>query len=151
MKDSFMKEALKQAQKAYAIEEIPVGCVIVKDNKIIAKGYNKKETTNNPCGHAEIITIQKACKKNSDWRLENCEMYVTLEPCMMCVGAIIQSRIKKVYIGTLDKKTGAVISKIDVNNQYIVNHKFEYEVGILEDECSNILKDFFRILRKGKV
>ncbi|MDD4067228.1 MAG: tRNA adenosine(34) deaminase TadA [Clostridia bacterium] len=151
MKDSFMKEALKQAQKAYAIEEIPVGCVIVKDNKIIAKGYNKKETTNNPCGHAEIITIQKACKKISEWRLENCEMYVTLEPCMMCVGAIIQSRIKKVYIGTLDKKTGAVISKIDVNNQYIVNHKFEYEVGILEDECSNILKDFFRILRKGKV
>jgi len=151
MKNSFMKEALKQAKKAYVIEEIPVGCVIVKDNKIIAKGYNKKETTNNPCGHAEIITIQKACKKNSDWRLENCEMYVTLEPCMMCVGAIIQSRIKKVYIGTLDKKTGAVISKIDVNNQYIVNHKFEYEVGILEDECSNILKDFFRILRKGKV
>ena len=151
MKDSFMKEALKQAQKAYAIEEIPVGCVIVKDNKIIAKGYNKKETTNNPCGHAEIVTIQKACKKISDWRLENCEMYITLEPCMMCVGAIIQSRIKKVYIGTLDKKTGAVISKIDVNNQYIVNHKFEYEVGILEDECSNILKDFFRILRKGKV
>jgi len=146
-----MKEALKQAQKAYAIEEIPVGCVIVKDNKIIAKGYNKKETTNNPCGHAEIVTIQKACKKISDWRLENCEMYITLEPCMMCVGAIIQSRIKKVYIGTLDKKTGAVISKIDVNNQYIVNHKFEYEVGILEDECSNILKDFFRILRKGKV
>ncbi len=151
MKNSFMKEALKQAQKAYAIEEIPVGCVIVKDNKIIAKGYNKKETTNNPCGHAEIVTIQKACKKISDWRLENCEMYITLEPCMMCVGAIIQSRIKKVYIGTLDKKTGAVISKIDVNNQYIVNHKFEYEVGILEDECSNILKDFFRILRKGKV
>lgn len=151
MKNSFMKEALKQAKKAYSIEEIPVGCVIVKDNKIIAKGYNEKETTNNPCGHAEIITIQKACKKNSDWRLENCEMYVTLEPCMMCVGAIIQSRIKKVYIGTLDKKTGAVISKFNVNSQYIVNHKFEYEVGILEDECSNILKDFFRNLRKGKV
>lgn len=150
MKEKFMKMALKQAMKAYQLGEIPVGAIIVKDGKVISRGYNLKEKTNNPCGHAEIMAINKACKKMNSWRLEDCEMYITLEPCMMCVGAIIHSRIKKIYIGTIDSKTGAVISKINGLDSYIVNHKVEYEIGILKEECSNILKDFFKALRKKK-
>ncbi len=150
MEEKFMKMALNQAKKAYQLGEIPVGAVIVKNGTVISRGYNLKEKTNNPCGHAEIIAINKACKKLASWRLEDCEMYVTLEPCLMCVGAIIHSRIKKIYIGTLDKKTGAVISKIKGLDDYIVNHKVEYEKGILEEECSEILKNFFKDLRKKK-
>lgn len=150
MKEKIMKIALQQAQKAYELGEVPVGAVIVKDGQVISKAYNLKEKTNNPCGHAEIRAINKACKKLGTWRLEDCEMYVTLEPCLMCVGAIIHSRIRKIYIGTLDSKTGAVISKIKALDTYVVNHKVEYEKGILEKECSGILKDFFRSLRLQK-
>ena len=147
MKEKYMRVALNEAKKAYEKEEVPIGVIIVKDNKIVARAHNIKESTNNPCGHAEILAIQKACKKLNDWRLEDCEMYVTLEPCMMCAGAIIQSRIKKIYIGALDTKTGAVVSKLKGFDDFIFNHKVEYEIGILSDECSQILKDFFKELR----
>lgn len=150
MKEKYMEIALRQASKAYDLNEIPVGAVIVKDDQIISKAYNVKEKNNDPCGHAEIRAIKKACKKLNSWRLDDCEMYVTLEPCLMCAGAIIHSRIKKIYIGTLDNKTGAIISKAKVFNEYIVNHKVDYEYGIMQKECSNILKDFFKLLRKVK-
>ena len=114
LKERFMKEALKEASKAYNIEEVPVGAIIVKDGKIISRAHNVKETKKNAIGHAEIMAIDKACKKIGAWRLENCEMYVTLEPCAMCAGALINSRIKKLYIGTQDEKTGACGSKINL-------------------------------------
>lgn len=148
-KEFFMREALKEAKKAYQKEEIPVGAVIVKDDKIIARGHNLKELKNSGISHAEIIAIHKANKKLNAWRLENCEMYITLEPCMMCMGAIINSRIKKIYIGTLDPKTGACKSVINIEN-YKFNHTVEIETGILKDECEYILKDFFKMLRKKK-
>lgn len=150
MEEKFMKIALQQAQKAYDIGEVPVGAVIVRDGQVISKAYNLKEKTNNPCGHAEIRAINKACKKLDTWRLEDCEMFITLEPCLMCVGAIIHSRIKKIYIGTLDTKTGAVISRINALDTYVVNHKVDYEKGVLEKECSEILKRFFKNLRLRK-
>lgn len=148
-KEIFMKEALKEAKKAYKKEEIPVGAIIVKDGKIIARAHNLKETKNSSISHAEILAIEKACKKINAWRLEECEMYITLEPCMMCMGAIINSRIKKIYIGTLDPKTGACRSVINIDN-YKFNHVVEIETGILKEECEYILKDFFKMLRKKK-
>ena len=147
MQEKYMKEALKEAKKAYQKLEIPVGCVIVKDGKIIARGHNLKETKLDTTKHAEIIAIQKASKKLNSWRLIDCEMYVTLEPCPMCAGAIINSRIKKIYIGTMDKKTGACGSVLNLFKDYTFNHKVEVENGILEDESEKILKDFFRELR----
>ena len=150
MKEKIMKEALKEAQKAYKKLEVPVGAVIVKDGKIIARGYNQKESKTDTTKHAEIIAIQKASKKLKAWRLNNCEMYVTLEPCSMCAGAIINSRIKKIYIGTLDKKTGAAGSVFNLFEDYVFNHKVEIEKGILQKDCEQILKDFFRELRKIK-
>lgn len=148
-KEFFMREALKEAKKAYKKEEIPVGAVIVKEGKIIARGHNLKELKNSSISHAEILAINKANKKLNAWRLGNCEMYITLEPCMMCMGAIINSRIKKIYIGTLDPKTGACESVINIEN-YKFNHVVEIETGILKDECEYILKDFFKMLRKKK-
>ena len=148
-KEFFMKEALKEAKKAYNKEEIPVGAIIVKDGKIIARGHNLKESKKSSISHAEILTIEKANKKLNAWRLEGCEMYVTLEPCMMCMGAIINARIKKIYIGTLDPKTGACESVINIDN-YKFNHIVEIETGILRNECENILKDFFKMLRLKK-
>ena len=148
MKEEYMHLALKEAQKAYKQDEVPVGVIIVKNNEIISKAHNIKEKTHNPCGHAEILAIEKATKKIEDWRLEDCEMYVTLEPCIMCAGAIIQSRIKKVYIGALDEKNGAVVSKLKAFDDYNFNHKVMYETKILEKECSDIVKDFFKNLRK---
>ena len=149
-KEIFMKEALKEARKAYNKLEIPVGAVIVKDGEIVARAHNQKETKCDTTNHAEILAIQKASKKLNSWRLIDCEMYVTLEPCSMCAGAIINSRIKKVYIGTMDEKTGAVGSKLNLFEDYIFNHKVEYETGILKNECEDILKDFFKNLRKIK-
>ncbi len=149
--EKYMKQALKQAKKAYEKEEIPVGAVIVKNNKIIARAYNKKEETNNPINHAEIIAIQKASKKLGSWRLTDCEMYVTLEPCSMCAGALIQSRIKKVYIGTMDEKTGSCGSKLNLLENYTFNHKVEIETGIMQKECENLLKQFFKELRNKKI
>ena len=145
-----MKEALKEAKKAYEKLEIPVGAVIVKDGKIIARAHNQKETKIDTTRHAEILAIQKASKKLQSWRLLDCEMYVTLEPCSMCAGAIINSRIKKVYIGTMDEKTGAVGSVLNLFDDYTFNHKVEYEVGIMQEECEKILKQFFKELRSSK-
>lgn len=150
MEEKFMKQALKEAQKAYDKLEIPVGAVIVKDGKIIAKAHNQKETKFDTTKHAEILAIQKASKKLKSWRLIDCEMYVTLEPCSMCAGAIINSRIKKVYIGTMDEKTGAVGSVFNLFEDYTFNHKPEFETGILQQECEEILKRFFKDLRKMK-
>ena len=149
-KIKFMKEALKEAQKAYDKKEIPVGAVIVKDNKIIARAHNVKEEKNDTTKHAEIIAIQKASKKLNAWRLTGCEMYVTLEPCSMCAGALIQSRISKVYIGTMDYKTGAGGSVLNLLKDYEFNHKVEMEKDILQEDCEKILKDFFKELRKSK-
>lgn len=151
LKDKYMKEALKEAKKAYEKEEIPVGAIIVKDGKVIARAFNVKEQKNDTTKHAEIIAIQKASRKLNSWRLIDCEMYVTLEPCAMCAGALIQSRIKKVYIGTMDEKTGACGSVFNLLEDYEFNHKVEFETGILKEECQTILKDFFRNLRKNKV
>lgn len=145
-----MKEALKEAKKAYDKLEVPVGCVIVKDGKIIARAHNLKETKLDTTKHAEILAIQKASKKLESWRLIDCEMYVTLEPCSMCAGAIINSRIKKLYIGTMDEKTGAVGSKLNLLEDYTFNHKVEITTGVLQEECEKILKDFFKLLRKIK-
>lgn len=149
-KEKFMKEALKEAKRAYEKEEIPVGAVIVRDNKIIARAYNQKEEKRDTTKHAEIIAIQKASKKIDDWRLQDCEMYVTLEPCSMCAGAIIQARIKKIYIGTMDEKTGACGSVLNLLEDYKFNHKVEIEKDILKPECEEIIKQFFKELRKSK-
>jgi len=150
MEEKFMKEALKEALKAYQKEEVPVGAVIVKEGKIIARAHNLKESKHDTTCHAEILAIQKASKKLDAWRLDNCEMYVTLEPCSMCAGALIQSRIKKVYIGTMDYKTGACGSVFNLFEDYTFNHKVEVETGILKEECEKILQDFFKDLRKKK-
>ena len=150
MQEKFMKEALKEAKKAYDKLEVPVGAVIVKDGEIIARAHNLKETRFDTTNHADIIAIQKASKKLKSWRLLDCEMYVTLEPCSMCAGAIINSRIKKVYIGANDEKTGAVGSVLNLFEDYKFNHKVEFEKGIMKEDCENILKDFFKNLRKIK-
>ena len=149
-KEYFMKEALKEAEKAYKKLEVPVGAIILKDGKIIARAYNQKESKTDTTKHAEILAIQKASKKLKSWRLIDCEMYVTLEPCTMCAGAIIHSRIKKVYIGAMDEKTGAVGSVLNLFEDYKFNHKPEVEKGILKEDCESLLKQFFKELRKLK-
>ena len=146
----FMKEALKEAQKSYKKEEIPVGAIIVKDGKIIAKRHNLKETKTDPTKHAEIIAIQKACKKLQTWRLTGCTMYVTLEPCSMCAGSLIQSRLDKVVIGTMDEKTGACGSVLNLLADYKFNHTVQIETGIMQEECKKILQQFFKELRAKK-
>jgi len=150
MEEKFMKEALKETKKAYDKLEVPVGVVIVKDGKIIARAHNIKEAKKDTTKHAEIIAIQKASKKLDNWRLTDCEMYVTLEPCSMCAGALIQSRIKKVYIGTMDLKTGACGSVLNLLGDYTFNHKVEVQTGIMQNECEQLLKEFFKELRKLK-
>lgn len=150
MIEKFMKEALKEARKAYIKEEVPIGAVIVKDNKIIARAHNLRENKKQACAHAEILAIEKACKKIDAWRLEGCDLYVTLEPCVMCAGAIINARIKNLYIGAMDEKGGAVGSKINLLEDIKFNHIVNVEIGICKDECSQILKDFFKELRKGE-
>jgi tRNA(adenine34) deaminase len=150
MEEKFMKEALKEAKKAYEKDEVPIGAVIVKDNKIISRVHNLRETKRQACAHAEILAIEKACKKLGAWRLEGCDLYVTLEPCAMCAGAIINSRIKNLYIGAMDEKGGAVGSKFNLLKDIKLNHKVAVTSGILKDECSNILKEFFKKLRKGE-
>ena len=149
VKEYFMEQALKEAQKAYKKDEVPVGAIIVKDNKIIAKGHNLKESKKNTIKHAEIIAIEKASKKLEAWRLEDCDIYVTMEPCPMCMGAIINSRIKNIYFGVKDKKAGACGSIVDLT-EYKFNHIPCYEGGILEEKCKNILQEFFKELRKRK-
>ena len=149
-KEHYMKQAIKEAEKAYKKLEVPVGAIIVKDGKIIARAHNQKETKYDTTKHAEILAIQKASKKLEAWRLLDCEMYVTLEPCSMCAGAIINSRIKKVYIGAVDEKTGAVGSVLNLLEDYTFNHKVEVETGILKEDCEKILQDFFKELRNKK-
>ena len=147
-KEYFMNEALKEAKKAYKKLEVPVGVVIVKDDKIIAKAHNQKEAKNSPIKHAEIIAIEKACKRINNWRLNDCEIYVTLEPCAMCAGAIINSRIKKIYIGTKEPNSGACGSKINLIEEYGLSEKIELENNLKQKECEEILKQFFREKRK---
>ncbi len=146
----FMKEALKEAKKAKRILEVPVGAVIVKDGKIISKAYNQKEKRFDATKHAEMLAIQKASKELKSWRLIDCEMYITLEPCSMCAGAIIQSRIKKIYIGAMDEKTGSCGSVFNLLKDYKFNHNVDIEYGVCKEECENILKDFFKELRLKK-
>ncbi len=149
-KEKFMQEAIKEAKKAKEKLEVPVGCVIVKDGKIIAKAHNLKESKNDTTKHAEILAIQKASKKLKAWRLVDCEMYITLEPCPMCAGAIIQSRIKKIYIGAMDEKTGACGSVLNLLQDYAFNHIVEVEKEIEKEKCEKILKEFFKELRQKK-
>ena len=148
--ERYMKEAIKQAKKAYALDDVPIGCVIVQDNKIIARGYNRRNTDKNALAHAEISAIKKASKKTGDWRLEDCTMYVTLEPCQMCAGAIVQSRMKKVVIGAMNPKAGCAGSVINILQMKQFNHQAEMENGILEKECADMLSTFFKELREKK-
>ena len=148
--EKYMKAAIKQAQKAYALDEVPIGCVIVQNGKIIARGYNRRNTDKNTLAHAEISAIKKASKKTGDWRLEDCTMYVTLEPCQMCAGAIVQSRMKKVVIASMNPKAGCAGSVINLLQMAQFNHQVEIETGLLGDECSAMLSGFFRELRERK-
>ncbi len=146
--EKYMKEALKQAKKAYHLQEVPIGCVITYQNRIIARGYNRRNTDKNTLAHAEIKAINKASKKMGDWRLEGCTLYVTLEPCQMCAGAIVQSRIDKVVIGSMNAKAGCAGSIINLLRMKEFNHQVETEYGVLEKDCSEILKQFFMELRQ---
>ena len=146
----YMKEALKEAKKAYLKNEVPVGCVIVLNDKIIARAHNLRESKKQADAHAEILAIKKACKKIGDWRLEECSMYVTLEPCPMCSGAIINSRIRNLYFGAFDQKMGAAGSVLNLFN-YKFNHQVTVFPQVMEEECSEILKDFFKDLRNNKL
>ncbi|MDD2480784.1 MAG: tRNA adenosine(34) deaminase TadA, partial [Lutispora sp.] len=142
--ENFMKIALDEAKKAAGIDEVPVGAVIVKNGIIISQAFNTRESSKDATSHAEITAIKKACEALEAWRLIDCEMYVTLEPCLMCSGAILQSRIEKLYIGTMDPKAGAAGSVINVFEDYWFHHKCEVFTGIMQEECSSILKDFFK-------
>lgn len=143
----YMKEALKQAKKAYALGEVPIGCVIVYEDKIIARGYNRRNTDKNTLAHAEITAINRASKKMGDWRLEDCTLYVTLEPCQMCAGAIVQSRITNVVMGCMNPKAGCGGSVLNILEMPEFNHQVNVVRGVMEEECSQILQDFFKELR----
>ena len=148
--EKWMKEAIKQAEKAKKLDEVPIGCVIVLDGKIIARGYNRRNTDHTSLAHAEMMAIKKACKKIRDWRLEDCTLYVTLEPCQMCAGAIVQSRVKRVVIGAMNKKAGCAGSIFNLLEEDRFNHKAEVVRGVLEDECSEMMSMFFKELRAKK-
>ena len=146
--EKFMKEAIRQAKKAALAGDVPIGCAIVKDDKIIARGYNKRNAKKTTLAHAELLAIEKASKKLGDWRLEECTMYITLEPCQMCAGAIVQARIPKVIVGAMNQKAGCAGSVLNLFQIPAFNHQVEFEHGVLEEECSAMLSDFFRELRK---
>jgi tRNA(adenine34) deaminase len=148
--EKYMKEAIKQAKKAYAIGDVPIGCVIVYEDKIIARGYNKRNKNKTTLAHAELLAMAKASKKIGDWRLEGCTMYITLEPCQMCAGAIVQARVSKVVVGSINPKAGCAGSVLNLLQMKEFNHQVELETGVLEEECSTMLSDFFRALRKKK-
>ena len=148
--ERYMKEAIKQAKKAYALQEVPIGCVIVYEDQIIGRGYNRRTIDKNTIAHAETIAIKKASKKMDDWRLEDCTMYVTLEPCQMCAGAIVQSRMKRVVIGCMNPKAGCAGSVLNLLQMEAFNHQVEIEIGVLGEECSEIMKQFFKELREKK-
>lgn len=146
--EKYMREAIKQARKAAKIDEVPIGCVIVYDGKIIARGYNRRNTDKSTLAHAEIIAIRKAAKVIGDWRLEDCTMYITLEPCPMCAGAIVQARILRVVVGAMNPKAGCAGSVINLLQMDGFNHKAELTSGVLVDECRTMLQDFFKEMRK---
>ena len=148
--EKYMKEAIKQARKAYEIGEVPIGCVIVYQDKIIARGYNRRTIDKNTLAHAELIAIKKASTKMDDWRLEDCTMYVTLEPCQMCSGAIVQSRLARVVVGCMNPKAGCAGSILNLLQMQEFNHQVELTIGVLEEECSQMMKQFFRELREAK-
>lgn len=148
--EKFMKAAIREAKKAEKIQEVPIGCVIVSEGKIIARGYNRRNTDKNTLAHAELSAIKKASKKLGDWRLEGCTMYVTLEPCQMCAGAIVQARMDKVVIGSMNPKAGCAGSVLNLLQIPAFNHQVELEIGVLEEECSSMLSGFFRNLREQK-
>ena len=145
--EKYMKAAIKQAKKALALGEVPIGCVIVYEGKIIGRGYNRRNTDKNTLAHAEITAINKASKKMGDWRLEDCTLYVTLEPCQMCSGAIVQARISKVVMGCMNPKAGCAGSILNILDMPQFNHQVETSRGVLEEECSLLLKTFFKELR----
>ena len=148
--EKYMKEAIRQAKKAYAIGEVPIGCVIVHDGKIIGRVYNRRTIDKNTLAHAEIMAIKKASKKLEDWRLEECTMYVTLEPCQMCSGAIVQSRMTRVVVGCMNPKAGCAGSILNLLQMEEFNHQVELTTGVLEEECSQMMKPFFKELRAAK-
>ena len=148
--EQYMKEAIRQAHKAQKLQEVPIGCVIVKDGKIIARGYNRRNTDKNTLAHAELLAIRKASRAVGDWRLEECTMYITLEPCQMCAGAIVQARIPRVVIGSRNPKAGCAGSILNLLNIPEFNHQVELTEGVLEEECSSMLTDFFRELRERR-
>lgn len=148
MINRFMEAAILEAKKSYQLGEVPVGAVIVKDGQIIGKGFNQKESSNDATAHAEILAIKEACKTLGSWRLDDCSMYVTLEPCPMCAGAILESRIKRVYIGAESERTGAAGTVVDILNNSYLGSKTEVYFGIMEEECKTLLKDFFENLRR---
>lgn len=145
--EKYMKEAIKQAKKAYLLREVPIGCVVVYENKIIGRGYNRRNTDKNTLAHAEITAINKASKKIGDWRLEGCTLYVTLEPCQMCSGAIVQARIPQVVIGSMNPKAGCAGSVINLLDMKEFNHQVQIITGIMETKCSEMLITFFKELR----
>ena len=148
--EKYMKAALREAKKAYKLDEVPIGCVIVQNDKIVARGYNRRNTDKNTLAHAEMSAIKKASRKTGDWRLEDCVMYVTLEPCQMCAGAIVQSRLGKVVIGSMNPKAGCAGSVINLLQMKQFNHQVEMVTGVLEEECSIMLSGFFQELREKK-
>ena len=148
--EKFMKAAIREAKKAEKIQEVPIGCVIVFEDKIIARGYNRRNIDKNTLAHAELSAIKKASKKMGDWRLEGCTMYVTLEPCQMCAGAIVQSRMDKVVMGSMNPKAGCAGSVLNLLQIPAFNHQAEVVKGVLEEECSEMLSSFFRKLRESK-
>lgn len=146
--EKFMREALRQAKKAYAKRETPIGCVIVYEGRVIARGYNRRNTDGNTLAHAELTAIRKATKVIGDWRLEGCTIYVTLEPCPMCAGAIVQARIPECVIGCMNPKAGCAGSVINLLDMQGFNHQVQVRRGVLEEECSKLMKEFFRELRE---
>ena len=150
IEEKYMKEAIRQAKKAYRLLEVPIGCVIVYEDKIIARGYNRRNTDKNTLAHAEMTAIKRASKVLGDWRLEGCTMYVTLEPCQMCAGALVQSRISKVVIGSMNAKAGCAGSVLDLFHMEQFNHQIETVSGVLQEECSSMLSIFFKELRIKK-
>ena len=150
MEEKYMREAIRQAKKAYAIGEVPIGCVIVYEDKIIGRGYNRRTIDKNTLAHAELIAMKKACKAMGDWRLEGCTMYVTLEPCQMCSGAIVQSRMDKVVVGCMNPKAGCAGSILNLLQMEEFNHQVELQIGVLEEECSLMMKEFFKELREKR-
>lgn len=148
--ERYMKAAIAQAKKAWKLSETPIGCVIVYDGKIIARGYNRRNTEHNTLSHAELNAIRKASRYIGDWRLEGCTMYVTLEPCPMCAGALVQSRIDRVVVGAMNPKAGCAGSVINLLEMEGFNHKVKVETGVLKEECGGLMSDFFKCLREAK-